>query len=744
MKIKYYMFSLVAATAILANPISVEKIVVNSVSQSDNDEFIQDDNKTSKTNTQSFTQKSLSTLSTQANMNPYTVVQFSPSVNYTPVDQTGSNEPSYHDPIRIRGRSQSGPGGVYMLNGIPISSNPGGGKEMIDMENISSIDLYKGYLETDKNLGFSSLIGKVDMNILQPKQKLGADISQSFGSNNFKRTFIRLDSGKVGDFTVFGSFSSLSSDKTKGAGDQERLNGMMGISYKPSDKFKADLTVIQNSDKHDNYAALSYAQATDLGKYFNQDFGMSKPTTASNNYYAWNRQDFDTTAVLGNIEYKPTDNDKVIIKPYYKKDVGDYWYSNPNAGNVVMDWHMNHDMYGAVAKYEHTFDEMLKAKVGYWYQKQLPPGPPSDQTKYKVDSHGNLQYAGYGLLAKNDYHTTQAPFIELSGDANAFHYSAGVQYQTFTIGSISNYTGTNASTSMDYNTAISQATYDPLASVGAKTFHTFLPSIYAGYDISDTTSVYIDYARTYGFDVNLFPSYVQNEATFVGKGVTLQQLWDKLQLETSDNIDLGMKTMIGAVTLNPNTYVSFVKNKQANVYDSALGVNYPANVGDAFGYGAELAAYGPITENLEFLAGLSYNKYYFTQDFQSSPTTTTSIKGNQLPDAPEYMAKAAISYSIQKLTLTPSIRYTSSRYGDAANTQKLDPFTLVDFDVSYKAPAIMGSQSTLFRLTATNLTNQKYISTIISADNVLAASTTSSTYQTGAPFGLYGSINLKY
>ena len=99
---------------------------------------------------------------------------------------------------------------------------------------------------------------------------------------------------------------------------------------------------------------------------------------------------------------------------------------------------------------------------------------------------------------------------------------------------------------------------------------------------------------------------------------------------------------------------------------------------------------------------------------------------------------------MDRWTVTPSARYTSSRYGDVANTQKIDAFTLVDLDVSYKANSFLGSKSTLFRVTATNLTNEKYISTIITADNALATTGTSSTYQTGAPFGLYGSINLKY
>ena len=108
------------------------------------------------------------------------------------------------------------------------------------------------------------------------------------------------------------------------------------------------------------------------------------------------------------------------------------------------------------------------------------------------------------------------------------------------------------------------------------------------------------------------------------------------------------------------------------------------------------------------------------------------------------MAKGALSYHLGQWTLTPSVRYTSSRYGDVYNKEKVDSYTLVDFDASYQAGSFMGSKSTLLRLTATNLTNEKYIATINAADNYLAALTSATTYQTGAPFGLYGSINLKF
>ncbi|MDD3817112.1 MAG: hypothetical protein PHI89_03410, partial [Thiovulaceae bacterium] len=198
MKTSALTLSLALSTLLCANPISIEKIVVNDTVDASESLFLADENLSASENKIGFSPKSIATLSTHAKMNPYTVIAYSPSVHFTPVDSAGSNEPSYHDPIRIRGKSQSGPGGVFMINSMPLSSNPGGGKQMLDMENVASIDLLKGYLSVDKNLGFSSLIGKVDMHVLAPKNKAGATVSQSFGKDDFKRTFVRFDTGKIG------------------------------------------------------------------------------------------------------------------------------------------------------------------------------------------------------------------------------------------------------------------------------------------------------------------------------------------------------------------------------------------------------------------------------------------------------------------------------------------------------------------------------------------------------------------
>ena len=685
-----------------------------------------------------FSEKSVDTFGRQGNINVFKIVEMAPSVNYTPVDPIGTNESGFHDAIRIRGKKQTGPGGIKNYESLPISGNPGGGKTIFDMENVESVDVYKGYIPVDKGLGFSNLAGKIDLTVKRPEKSFGADLSQSFGGNHFSRSFIRLDSGDMGGFSSFGSFSYTKADKTKGEGDLTRSNGSLGLVFKPTDSLKAECFVTHNDDDHHNYYNLTYAETQDLDQYFRKDFGTDRTTSR---YYDYNKQNFKDTTVVANIEDALTADSRLSFKPYFLNDEGNYSYAS---GANVVSWDIDHQVYGAVLTYEKRLSTALNAKVGYWAHLQETPGPPSDQKKYTVGA-GGLTFAGYAVLADNDPHVIHSPFAEASGQAGPFIYSAGVRYLDLELGALKSYTfGTNAATSQDYDTAIANGTLDPWASADARHFREMLPSVYFGFAANPETTIYVDYTRTYGLDVNLFPTYVQQRGNFVAKNVTLQSLWDKMSLEKSDNIDLGVKCRMGDINLNPNLFVSMVKNKQARVYDAEYDITYPMNGSDAMAYGAEIAVDGAVTDSLDFFLSVSYNTYCFTDDLKTASNTTVAPAGNQDPDAPEYMAKAAVSWTLAGFTLTPSVRYLSARYGDVLNTEKIGGITLMDIDMTYAFDHVPFTKSVLFRLSATNVFDKKYVSAINTADDALAAANTAATYQTGAPFGLYGGVEFMF
>lgn len=719
--------------------VQLEPIIVNDTAvKAESETFVAPLDMLSPANHESYTKKGIETFGKQGNINVFKIVEMSPSVNYTAVDALGTNESGFHDSIRVRGKKQTGPGGIKSYDSIPISGNPGGGKTIYDMENIGSVDLYKGYVPVDKGLGFSNLAGKVDLNIKRPEHAFGIDLAQTVGSDKFTRSFLRIDTGDMGIVSAFGSFSYTSSDKYKGEGNFERTNSSMGMVIKPNEKIKTELFVTYNKDDHHNYYNLTYAETRNINKYFRKDFNTNR---GSANYYDYNRQNFEDTVILANMEVTPSQNSKITLKPYYFTDRGKYSFASKN--NVIK-WDIDHETFGGIIKYEKKFSKELNTKLGYWAHRQEPPGPPTAQKKYTVGPSG-LTFAGWAVLADNDYHELQSPFAEFSGQLGRFVYSAGVRYLDMKMGALRSYThGTTSTTSQDYDTAIANGTLDRWASVKDKNFSEWLPSLYVGYNVNKSITVYADYTRTYGLDVNLFPTYVQQRSNFVSKGVTLQNLLDKLDLETSDNLDLGIKYQIATVCLKPNVFVSIVKNKQARVYDPSYNVTYPYNAEDALAYGAEIEASGSLSKSFDFLVGLSYNKFYFTDDLRTASSTKISSSGNQVPDAPKYMAKIALSYKIAGLTLTPSIKYMSERYGDVLNKEKISSSTIVDFDASYEIQKVLGLKSIDFRITATNLLNEKYISAINTADDALAATNTAATYQTGAPFGMYAGVRFHF
>lgn len=724
--------------AVKKETLQLEPITVYGEREKNEATFVKLTDIKSPSNVETYSEKSIDTFGHQGNINVFKVVEMSPSVNFTPVDSLGTNESGFHDSIRIRGKKQTGPGGIKNYDGIPISGNPGGGKTIFDMENIESVDVYKGYIPVDKGLAFSNLAGKVDLTLKRPAQKFGADLSQSFGSDHLSRSFIRLDSGEMAGFSSFGSFSYTAGDKTKGEGDLKRTNESVGLVFKPLDSLKAECFVSHNDDEHHNYYNLTYAETQDLEKYFRKDYGTDR---TSSNYYDYNKQNFKDTTILVNIEDALTADSSISIKPYFLNDEGNYSYVS---GTNVVSWDIDHQVYGAVLKYEKRLSSTLNAKLGYWAHRQEAPGPPTDQKKYTVGADG-LTFAGYAVLADNDPHVIHSPFAEAAGQAGPFIYTAGVRYLDLELGAMKSYTnGTNAATSQDHDTAIAIGTVDTWASVDARHFKEILPSACLGFTVSPDATIYVDYTRTYGLDVNLFPTYVQQRASFVSKNVTLQSLWDKMDLEKSDNVDLGVKCRLGNINLNPNIFVSMVKNKQARVYDAEYDVTYPSNGSDAMAYGAEITVNGAVTDSLDYLLSASYNKFYFTDDLKTASNATVASDGNQVPDAPEYMAKAAVSYHIAGFTLTPSVRYLSARYGDVLNTERISDCTLMDMDVSYSFEQVPYAKSVILRLTATNVFDKKYVSAINTADDALAATKTAATYQTGAPFGLYASTEFTF
>jgi iron complex outermembrane receptor protein len=197
-----------------------------------------------ETNTKTkITEKGIGALGPTSMMSVPKAINLIPSVHQQSVDPLGLGDISnYHESFRFRGIEPTGggnPSTPVSMENVPMSARPGGGANIYDMENFSSISIYKGGVPANKAFGLTNIGGKIDMEVKRPEENFGFNLKQTLGSHDARRTFVRLDSGLLPSQTAgFLSYSNTAADKWKGKGDSDRENAMLGLSQKVGDGLK--------------------------------------------------------------------------------------------------------------------------------------------------------------------------------------------------------------------------------------------------------------------------------------------------------------------------------------------------------------------------------------------------------------------------------------------------------------------------------------------------------------------------
>jgi iron complex outermembrane receptor protein len=122
----------------------------------------------------------------------------------------------------------------FVIDGIPTGrSDAFGGSPVfryVDNENLASVVASVG--AGDVSLpSYSSLGPVVQYNSIAPQNDLGLFVSQSFGDDSLKRTFVRISTGQVGPFKAYVSRTKLNGDLWRGPGsvDREHWEGQIQV-----------------------------------------------------------------------------------------------------------------------------------------------------------------------------------------------------------------------------------------------------------------------------------------------------------------------------------------------------------------------------------------------------------------------------------------------------------------------------------------------------------------------------------
>jgi iron complex outermembrane receptor protein len=687
-----------------------------------------------------------STVLNPSQMSVYKVINMMPSISQQSVDPYGlADIVNYHESFRFRGveaTAGGAPGTTANVEGLPVTGRPGGGVTIYDLENFENIAVYSGVMPANIGLGIADVGGKIDMEIKRPEDKFGVTFKQSRGSDNFSRTYLRIDTGDLGGgLKAFASGSTSYAEKWKGYGASNRNNLMFGMTEQFSDKVKLEAFATYSKGNIHPYKALSYAEIQNLDSAYDTDYGNDP---AKYDYYGYNKNEFEDWMVMANLEIKTGEQSKLNIKPYYWSDKGYYMETitlkdaNNNPYNRIRRWDIDHDLKGILAEYTTKFGG-ADLDFGYLYHTQERPGPPTSWKNYNV-SGSSLLFGGWAILSNSSSHELHEPFIEAKYRAGGWLLEGGVKYVNYTLPSILTYATTGiGDVSYDDALAADPAIVAAKSAESTKTFSRLFPDVTITRSIGDNSSVHLAYGENYVTHVDIYPYFISQYATFSAHNITFQQLWDERKMEISHNIELGLKMNGSDWSIAPTIYYAMHNNKQAIFLDPDLGISYPMNNADATGYGFELEGEYKPSSALKCYGSFSWNRFYFDENIRSETGALIDVKGNQVPDAPELMAKGFISYTIGDFTISPVVRYSSARYGDVQHTQKVDGATLFDLDLTW-SKAMLGFRNVDCSLSFINLFDKKYVSLISTSDY----KTLNSSYQPGAPFTVIASVAVHY
>ncbi|HZF69764.1 TonB-dependent receptor [Sulfuricurvum sp.] len=693
--------------------------------------------------TNTLTKKALGTIGGPAQSNYYKALDILPGVNAQTADMSGIGAQN----IKVRGKSSFHIGRTIEdlpLTGI-VGANGIGGGELFDMENVSELNLYKGAVASDKGFSLSTSGGVINANLLSPKNNFGAYFKQSFGSNDFMRTFGRVDSGKlVNDSSFFLSFSNTSGDKWKGEGGSPdgKHNFNFGYTQNFGDRVTSNLYAAYSKIKLHDYRSLTYAQSRDLDTYYDFDYNTKLTNGASDNdkYYDYNRQEYESYALIADVKIKLTDEAILTIKPHYWAEDGYRLFSS--GSNKITRWDIDHKQYGLLTKVDaYLYDTELT--IGYDFLDMEAPPPPVYRKDSRLDSTGTPLPSYYSTLSKQTDNFLHTFFLTGAKNFDDITVSGGLKYLIWKTANLQYFENINSiSGDLSYDAAIANATPATREKVESQTYYRVLPNISLDYKINNVLSSAIQYSKTYGRpDWGPQASAYQSASSTYKATYTMQDMFNKLKPEMADNFELSMTYNSNDLHVKPVLFYSAYTDKELNIYDAEAEQRYNISSGKAHVYGAEAEFSYQAHPQLSLFCSPSYTISEYDSNTNISATQTLDTKGNQLPDIPKLLVKLGATYETNNFFMTPIIRYSGSRYGDAENTQKVDAYTVVDIHAGYDFKNVLSMKEVSLSASVLNVFNKQYIG-IISNNDLTLNSTTS--YMAGAPFAAVVSLSAKF
>ena len=674
------------------------------------------------------TQKGMALQGTKATTNVYEAIGLLPGISVETPDSSGlAIEQSS---VRLRGVKSSM--GALSVEGVPnYGGNPIGPRDYLyDMENMESISIYKGGVPADIGTGVGSRGGAITLHPRWAEKEFGFDVSQSIGSNDYTKSYFRLDSGILNESgTRFsGSLSYAEADKFRGEGELgPRVNGNLSLVQPVGDKATIKLWYNHNDQEQHLYRPLTYSQISNgnLSSNYTTDYNSALSGVASKDiyYYDYNKGTYKNDDFLSVITYHIDDTFALNLKPYYSCEDTQIYQGVTSNGGRIQKRTRDIERYGILSEVEATFGDM-KAVLGYHYENS---SMDISTQNYAITS-SDLSYRGYGVVGTSGTTYINTPYMKVSGKQGDFNWQGGVKYFKFEDSESLGYTTNSTTYALERASDLDRDATD---------YTIVLPTIGASYDIDEAWQLYANYGKNFIRPYSYMPlmsTYNTYRTQLQAAGVSAQDLFDGYGIEKSDNFDVGIRYKADLFEISPTFFYGKHKDLLTTISDSRVlsggkPINYQQNIGKATSYGLETEINLYMSDSLTLFVNPTYSHFTYDDDI-TYLGATMSTKDNQIVDTPKWMARTGLIYKVGPFEIIPMARYLGERYGDATNNNKVESCWLFDGQIVYTQKNFYDKAKLKVALEINNIFDKEYISVINASDDTMDGA---ASYYQGAP-----------
>ncbi len=668
-----------------------------------------------------------------------------PGVMAQSIDALGVNEQSLT--LQVRGFSTTHLG--YTLDGMPLgdgSYNNYNGLSIsraLISENLGRADLATGIaglgIASTSNLGGALLYTSSN-----PHKDFGVTASQTIGSEDGKRTFLRVDTGEYNGFSAYlsgqyGQQNLFVNQPEYNTSSEEQFNGKAQYKFAQGQVTAfADISRTNQADdpymSKDMLSRLGYdwgGYAPDWQDYLNRAYcSVTAPTAASKCVTSKAPEKLaDVTFTNGQI----LRNDNL----YYI--AGDYSFTSSLKGHLQVYRHTDK---GAGNNFITGWSTQGTASTADDLPVQIR------DTRYTIDRDGvvgslawdigfNHVQGGFWFedntssAARYIWTNVTGPFSlshVLQGQPNSAQWVQETKWKTQQFYLQDTVSLLNDALSLDFGFKSTDAKSDAIAEPGIAATappastqfasgtltakNNFLPEAGVRWKVAPGNEVYASYSENMAMfqgGFKLGPQSV-SQAVWNVQGSTLKP-------ETSKSLDAGYRYVSRTLQVTAAVYYVKFDNRllQYNPCPTNLQQNPGCgnsfhNAGSVTSNGVELSALWKPLKWLNWYNSASFNKTTYDDNLNWCTTTCVlyDTAGKQQVDTPKQMYASVLTLKHDGFWGSLQGKYTGRRYYTYTNDQSFAGYTTLDLGLGYdfNTGVLKGAK---LALNVTNLTNKRYI-----------------------------------